>query len=218
MRELWVVNNSSLVGDAELVKWCEGIQEQIDLDFAPIWNESATLVQKPAGTIPPDGTWTIELRDRSEEQGALGFHFDEATPYGIVGVQDCIDDYVQPSACLSHEVLELIHDPECSKCRQVGGDVVSDEVCDAPEGKPYESANGTWVENFVYPSWFTPGAPGPYDKRGLLKAPLDLGPGGYKCTAKIGQWAQMNAQLVRAAKKKHTTLSRRARRMKRWVA
>jgi hypothetical protein len=64
----------------------------------------------------------------------------------------------------------------------VGRRLYALEVADPVEAGTYRIGDIT-VSNFVLPSWFDPGAPGPYDQLGALRAPFALDDGGYAIVA-----------------------------------
>jgi hypothetical protein len=191
---LW--NCSTLVTDAEVTRVCRALQRQVDEHFAPVWNVTAVIAPSAKTIKPLPGAWIIRIFDRCDESGALGYHSDEnndGVPDGVVGIQDDIDDGVPWSSTASHEVLEMLADPEAIRCIQVGTRVYALEVCDVPEAQSYD-IDGVAVSNFVFPSYWSRGK-GPWDHLGKLKGPCPLiGPGGYASYATIGNWQQMDAQ------------------------
>lgn len=211
VRQIFVLNHSHLASDEHIAQAVAAIQKQVDFDFGPLWNCYASLRAVPRGTGVSASEWLIEVLDHSDQQGALGYHLDEGTPRGIVGVAECEKEGIPWSSCLSHEILEMLADPWAQLCYQVGSAVYSLEVCDATEAQGYV-IDGVVVENFVLPDWFRPGSSGPWDKRGLLDGPLTMLQGGYSSTAELGQWDQHNSELVRASKKMPSMHSRRGRR------
>lgn len=55
--------------------------EQVSLDFAPIWGADASLSFVPKGkTLDPE-SWHIVVLDNSDQAGALGYH--DVTPSGL---------------------------------------------------------------------------------------------------------------------------------------
>ncbi len=77
----------------------------------------------------------------------------------------------QNEVTLVHEVLETLVDPKQPvHKRRVNGHLA--EVCDPVHTvSKYDAADGSWIPNFVYPSYFKGGA-GPYDFFGKLKKPI----------------------------------------------
>lgn len=213
-----IVNRSTLVADADGQAATAAIQRQLVEDFEPAWGVSAVLHYVAAGAQPPPGAWQIQLVDQITVDGALGYHEDEGTPGGFVGVKTCQDDGVDWRACLSHEILEMVGDAWATVAIESGGKFYALEVCDPVEGHGPSRGylrDGVPLEPFVLPAYFRPGAPGPYDNLGILSKPLELAEGGYQLVNDGGQWSQVNAEHVRAGKRVITLGSRRHRRASR---
>jgi hypothetical protein len=208
-----IVQASTLVSDDDAQKAVAAIQQQVDLHFAPLWGARADLVFVPKNSVPPAGSWVIELADVCDEPNADGYHGFDEKPSGAVGVKNSIDDGVAWSATLSHEVLELIVDPWATICMEVGDAAYSLEICDPVEGQPY-AIDGVAVEDFVLPAYYRKDSKGPwnYNPDNPLPAPLTLGPGGYNNMASLGKWTQENAAKVRSSKRVPARRSRRGRR------
>src|SRR2546430_12799717 len=69
----------------------------------------------PKGMHPPEGAWNLILLDTSDEQGTLGYHEDEAgsdIPFAEVFVKTSRQDGVDPCEVASHEMLEMLVDPD----------------------------------------------------------------------------------------------------------
>jgi hypothetical protein len=210
---------TSLVSNAVGEAWVKAIQKQIDGDFAPIWNIGDTLVYIGDSQTekPKPGDRVVRLVPTSSEPGTLGSHWlDGSVPTGEVGVQTCIDDGVEVSSCLSHEILEMLLDPYATLAFQVGRFFLAAEVCDRVEdsSKDYK-IDGVTVENFSLPSAFNGGS-FPFDFRHRLTTNT-LTPNGYQLQVDIGsgQWSQITGKLARRSKHVADTNSRRAMRMRR---
>jgi hypothetical protein len=85
---------------------------------------------------------------------------------------------------LDHEVLEILADPQPTANGRYGPTVTFMgepgvfivEVCDPVSEISYQSNK---LSNFVYPSWFIPGSPCPWDRLGVLPGPMTFTPGGF---------------------------------------
>jgi hypothetical protein len=206
------VNRSSLIDDQELPHVVSAIQRQVTMHMAPVWNCPARLHSVRRSEVMPTGSWPMLLQDDVDVDGALGYHDDEDTPGGIVGIKTSMDDGISWSSVLSHEVGELLVDPWAMLAYEDDGRFWALEICDPVEGTSYE-INGVEVSNFVLPSWFRSGAAGPYDHLGVLTSPLSLAPGGYAMYREGGGgWQQINADHVRHSKRLARPGSRRAKR------
>jgi hypothetical protein len=211
-----VIRKTKLVTDLQASAACHAIQQQVSLHFAPIWRGCDALVVFCADGNVPDGAWPVFLVDTCDEQDALGYHFDQTIPSGIVGVKTSTDDGASWSSVLSHEILELIADPYADACRGAGPEFYSLEVCDPVEGQPYQ-IGGVDVERFILPNWFTPGSKGPWDfappgDKALLSGPLSLAPGGYMSMWDGSSWTQRNAEHTKNFRRTPHPASRRGRR------
>ncbi len=165
------VINHSRKSDEEVQRVIRAINRQVQDDFAPHWHTSATirLEGTPGGTANPNlplemrGDAVIYLEDEADVDAALGYHDRNlrGIPFGFVFLDLCRELEEPWSVTLSHEVLELIVDPEVN--RLVAGPHPEDsdrevlhwyEVCDAVQDERYE-IDGVEVSNFVLPLYFT---------------------------------------------------------------
>jgi hypothetical protein len=201
MRFIRVVNQSRTVADAEFEAAVRAAQRQLTEHFAPAWGglcAALTLVKGAPGVADRPATETIYVLDDSDQAGALGYHeLVNDVPVGLVFAHTAARDRQAWTVTLSHELLEQLADPYCATCAVVpmwGGRMyaVEYEVCDPVEQDAY-LIDDVPVSNFVLPSWFQPrpGAVGPFDHLGRLKAPLTLRPGGYiGYSADLNNWEQ----------------------------
>lgn len=210
---------TSLVPNATGEAWVKALQKQVDGDFSPVWNIGDTLqyVGDSQTELPKPGDRIVRIVPSSSDAGTLGSHWlDGSRPSGEVGAQTCVDDNVEISSCLSHEILELLLDPYATMAFQVGRFFLAAEACDRVEDsdKNYK-IDGVMVENFSTPAAFN-GTGGPYDFRKMLTSNI-LAPNGYQLQVDIGsgQWSQVTASLARRSKRRASTNSRRALRMSR---
>src|SRR5882672_3707150 len=120
MKTIAIINESSVVTDAQLEPICQAIQVQVSRDFAPAWGIDAKIFQLwkdgCVDTEPPDGAWWLIVGDTSDELGALGYH--DTTPEGLplakVFAKTDIEAKSSLSVTISHEVLEMLADPDIS--------------------------------------------------------------------------------------------------------
>jgi hypothetical protein len=199
-----VVNQSTLVNNAEVQLMCQAIQIQLTRDVFPAWNIACGTVSfYPTASAVPAGAWTIFVIDNDTQvAGALGYH--EETADKVVGYIMC-----QPilsnggtvmnfnpanpgayavSSTLSHEIIEAVGD--CFAGFWSDGTPIPQgteyamELCDPVENDSYPItvANGTVVavSNFITPAWFDPQATsGKFDFLGKLTKPFSMDNGGY---------------------------------------
>jgi hypothetical protein len=188
-----ILNQSTLVTDADAATMTQAAASQVRFDAAPLWDRApAAVVFYTDPSAVPATARGIAIVDTIENQpqGVLGFHTEDegGKLWGVVAAKPELDNGAKVttgdwsvSSVLSHEVLEMFVDPNCNLWANDGkGSAYSFEVCDPVEAPSY-TVNGISVSNFVTPSWFDPLAPGTaqFDKLGLLTAPFSLLKGGY---------------------------------------
>jgi hypothetical protein len=184
------VNQSTVATDSEVQILMGHLQTQVSRDFSPIWGVDAQLTFIPKGVTPPATSWQLVFLDDADQAGALGYH--ELTmaglPLGKVFVRTSINNKSKWSVTASHELLEMLVDPNINLSSFIqtsnnSGIMYAYEVCDAVEddrfGYPIYSAI---VSNFVTPAWFEPVGTvlsPKFDFRNVLTQPLQLAVNGY---------------------------------------
>lgn len=147
------------------------------------------------------------LLDDTDQAGALGYHdiTSEGLPLGKVFVKTATQNNLAWSTVASHELLEMLPDPEINL--EVTGPNVSGnsntiyayESADAVEATSYAKGS-VLVSNFVYPAWFEPaGSPAPLqlDHLKLVTQPFQLLSGGYIGVFNVtadGGWTELTAE------------------------
>src|ERR1700748_1661217 len=153
-----VICNLSSVADEELSAALAAIQLQINRDFHPEWGATTILAAQrmtsARSTVQIDAAQDaiIYLGDEAQDptsgiDGLLGHHnlTNPGVPFGFVFLDACRQRNLDWSVILSHEVLELLADPEASM-RVAGPDPTNPsaiavafelEVCDATEMDSY---------------------------------------------------------------------------------
>jgi len=199
-----ILNQSTVVADADVATMAEAIATQIRADVAPVWDRApATVVFCNSPSTVPAGAYGVAIVDtiQDQPQGVLGLHTEDqaAQMWGVVAAQPQLDNGGQRmtgdwsvSSTLSHEVLEMFVDPNCNLWANDGqGSVYSVEVCDPVEAPTY-TVSGVSVSNFVTPSWFDPLAPATaqFDKLGQLTAGFSIAAGGYMTYESAGKEQQ----------------------------
>ena len=188
-----LVNQSTHVSVQQLHQMAQAIRLQVDQDLCPPWERSfpTIAIYRTVAAIPAT-TWPIVLMDTIADQpeGVLGFHTEDkgGKLSGIVAVEPELDaggeiltgDW---SVCsvLSHEILEMIIDPNCQLwASDASRRLYSFETCDPVEGPTYVK-DGCSVANFVLPAWFDPLAAdnAKHDHLGLLTKPFSHLSTGY---------------------------------------
>lgn len=223
--KIGVFNESTVISDAELIKWIRAVQHQIRHDWAPIWGYDADLIWQPKGSLPRSGMWHMVIFDDSDQAGALGYHDinPEGLPLGKVFAKTTLTYGGLPSVTFSHEVLEMLGDPDINLIAMgndpnSGAKFYAYEVCDAVEadnlGYPIY---GITVSDFVTPAWFESfRAPNStqFSFKKNVTAPFQLAAGGY-----IGVydptygWTQITARHAYSYEQRPHPGSRRERRL-----
>src|SRR5215468_785188 len=188
-----ILNQSTLVTDADAATMTQAAASQVRFDAAPLWDRApAAVIFYTDPSAVPATAHGIAIVDTIENQpqGVLGFHTEDqgGKLWGVVAAKPELDNGAQVttgdwsvSSVLSHEVLEMFVDPNCNLWANDGkGSAYSLEVCDPVEAPSY-TVHGVSVSNFVTPSWFDPLAPATaqFDKLSKLTAGFSILPGGY---------------------------------------
>lgn len=207
MQELCIVNASTLLKDEQVEACVVPLQEQVDLDLMPHWQQAGAhpvhITFRRMADIPriPPDVWPIFLNRSSTEPGALAWHTEEGTlVYGRTYVGDCLAMGLSWQCTLSHEVVETVVNPTATKVwRMPDGRYTSLEVADAVEADKYHyERHGIWLSDFVYPEFFSTRKVAKYDHMGVLRGPCpDMGDGGYLSVTKRGNpndWGNIYAE------------------------
>ena len=198
-----IINASTVLQDADFQPVVDALQKQVSGDFADLWNRDAALVFVPKGQAPDPDAWPVIVSDTVTMAGALGYHDITAAgnPVGKVGAKTTMDDGGRWEVTLSHEVLEMLGDPDIvrtvfvqqSAWRSI---IVAYEACDAVEEATY-LIDGVPVSDFVTQEWFDLGRTGgQYSFLNTVQRPLQLAPGGYISVfyPRGGRWSQLTAR------------------------
>ena len=206
MTSIAVLNVSTVLTDAEVSAALPALQKQISRDFAPFWGVDANLHFFSKGEAVPGGAWQVVIGDSSDQVGALGYHdlTPDGLPLGKVFAKTDLDLGQKWTVTASHELLEMLGDPDINLTVLQGNLLYAYEVCDACEADQYGyEIDGVTVSDFVFPSWFeTFRTSGPFDFQKKITAPLQLLSGGYigvMDLAKLHQgWTQLTAEITLA--------------------
>jgi hypothetical protein len=193
-----VTNESKAMTDAQIGAIVEALQIQVSRDFAPLWGVDAQIAFYPRGKQPADAWWLAAF-DTSDQAGALGYH--DVTPKGLPLGKAFVGSDIQagysPSVTISHELLEMLGDPEIDMAVQIGTSTwYAYEACDACEADALGyQINGVLVSDFVTPQWFRSNGTAPFDFGKHLKKPLQIAKGGYiGIWTAHGGWTQKTAE------------------------
>jgi hypothetical protein len=215
-----LANRSTVMTDTEVSKIADAVSVQVHTHFRPLWGIDADIVFVGSEEKAPAHAWLVAVLDNSDQANALGYHdvTRAGMPLGKAFAKTTLADGGIPSVAISHEILEMLGDPEINLSAMVGHRLYAYEVGDPCEADEYGYKIGdVVVSDFVTPAWFKPttGTKGPYDYRGLIKKPLQLLKGGYLQYLDIGAsggWQQVTADRKPNARARAHHGSRRERR------
>ena len=203
MIQIAVINATTVLKDNDLKAMMDAVQVQVHRDFYPAWGIDANLNFVAKGKKPPVNMSWIAVLDTADQAGALGYHdvTNEGLPLGKVFAKTTVDDGGKVSVTLSHEVLEMLADPDVNLLCEIRSGrtrrYFAYEVCDAVEADNLGyDINGVTVSNFVTPAYFETFLPKgrQFDFRGQLSAPIPaMMPGGYLAFEQNGSWQQIFA-------------------------
>ena len=196
-----LINHATSLPAPELLgEIADAITRQVVAHVISPWGRQPVTVQvgdaeQPDPPDPARSIVPVVIFDDADQAGALGYHDrdPQGRPYARVFAGPVLEhggDWVagelSVASVISHEVLEVVIDPFVNLWADDGsGRLYALEVADPVEADTYR-IGGVTVSNFVLPSWFDPGASGPYDQLGLLQQPFALGAGGYAIVAAEG--------------------------------
>jgi hypothetical protein len=162
--EVDVINASTLVSDKDARRGIAALQSQLRKQFAPVWGVTADLnfVARDRRDRAQKGAWQLVLLD--ERNASYGYHelTREGLPLGKVFLREALKTKTGWTVTASHELLELLVDPETTlgtlvEDRALGPRVYTYEVCDPVQDDRFVSeVDGVAVSDFVYPAWFEP--------------------------------------------------------------
>lgn len=194
-----IINKSSVVTTDELAAAIDAIQIQVTRDFAPEWGTTAKLVviDEPAEAEPD--AWFVFIVDNTDQDGALGYHdvTDKGIPVTKVFAKTDQKYGLNWTVTLSHEVLEMLGDPNINLLVLHDRKLYSYETADAVEDDEMGYLiNGVRVSNFVFPSWFEDfWKPDQvrFDYCGAVSRPFEIAPGGYASVLDLttGRWKDL---------------------------
>ena len=200
---LMIVNVSANIDDATFNKAVAAIEVQVNQHFQPAWGVGAKLVTSRLAlnglkvNVHGVAHAIVYIGETSSDptagvSGAFGYHSTThgQLPYAFVYLDIC-SKAKEPWTCtLSHEVLELLADPNAQVTVNGPAPVTADpalgttvayglEVCDPTQGDHYQ-INGVEVSNFVTKAYFglTAGET-KTNHMDLPLAPFGVRPGGY---------------------------------------
>jgi hypothetical protein len=204
MTDIVLINQSTVLSDAEIQAVIPALQAQVSEDWLAHWpGRGATLHFASASHVYPSAWWPLYILDHTDVAGAGGYHDDDGgLPQGKVFAADAMMYGEAWTVDASHEALEMLGDPTVNAivplphfpryhCYQ--------EVCDAVEADQFGYSKPRWphvrLSDFCYPSYFTGQLDSSrrFDAMGHLNAPAPaLLSGGYLgIELPNGHWTQI---------------------------
>ncbi len=237
-----IANLSKQILAADFHATVAAIGRQVNEHFQPEWGTGARLkgvwvplVRKKA-PVQKDADAVIYLGDSSEDpatgvEDAEGYHSanNKRIPYGFVYLDICAQAKEAWSFTLSHEVLELLADPDTAltvagpRPKQASRTVYYDlEVCDPTQGDSYR-IDKVVVSNFVGRRYYRlSGGSGNTNYLNLPLRAFGVRPGGYLQYETGSSAHHIYGMRVtsgqKAAKKAMQNVRRNARRAQRFAA
>ena len=152
-----VKNLSTVVTQAQIAKAVPALQKQVSNDFCSVWGIDATLTLLTKSQKVPTGAWLLGVFDDADQAGALGYHDLTRTgqPLGKVFARTTISDGGLWSVTCSHELLEMLADPNINLCAFDEGNrrLYAYEICNTVEtDKLGYQIDGVTVNDFVLPN------------------------------------------------------------------
>lgn len=213
------------ISDPDLLAAIRAINQQVAYDFAPYWNMSATLrlegtllnQPRPSTAALGVGDAVIYISSDTTQDDGEGFHNRNfrGVPYGVV-YSELSEETGDPwSVTFSHEVLELIADPQANN--YILGRAPHDplkkvfywfEMCDAVSSQTYE-IDGIPLQNFVLPAYFEPPVPGARTNfLGTDLEPFGIAPKSYLGYYDPEKQSQETAHIDESGKARHAIRQR----------
>ncbi len=220
-----LVNESTLINDAQAATMAHAVNYQLAAHVAPSWERVApSMTFYPKGHAPPTNCVVFHLVDETPEApDALGYHDEQNDrPYARIGCKavfegggTALTGPLSVSSVLSHEAAEAFGDLDVNGWRDMNdGRQTAEELCDAVQGDAYDihiDGMAVAVSNFLLPAWFDRQAKrGPFDYLGKLHGPFTMTHGGYLIVRKAGAESQVFGDLP--LHKQGRTRARHARR------
>lgn len=218
------VTPSEMRPAAVLLLIADALKEQTSTSFSDAFGYETPEFRVDTAQNRKPSEIAINFRDTIAVQGALAYHqVTNGVPDIEIGVDlftDLTSTSESVSGGVSHEVLETLGDMGANGWKDKGNGIMgAEEVCDPVQNTGYQTSNGVYVSNFVLPSYFIPGAVGPWDQLGVMKSQTDLS-NGYEiqtqsptsfsqAMTKPGWGHTLNSMIKGGAKPKYDgTLSR----------
>jgi hypothetical protein len=209
MPQIAVMNESTVMSDADVQKMIPAFDQQWNKDLKPVWGvDDATFTFIPKHKMPAAGSWWLVFLDNSDQAGALAYHdlTNEGLPISKVFVKTLNDDHASVSVGATHELCEMAVDPWLNSAYQDPKGVFwAGEVCDPVESDQYGYKIGNvLVTDFITPNWFAhEHSNGGIDLKGHAQKAFDVLAGGYAQKFDGHGWVQVNGSAAKLGHQAH---------------
>jgi hypothetical protein len=187
-QRIYVINESTEIGNETIASIVSANQAAVTEDFAPHWKTDAELVLADPGSVPA-GAWRLTLEDAIACWFCVGYHDvdEDGTPFAEVLVD--ATDPIETQVTLSHELFEILVNPYIDRAVMGPRRFWALETADPVEATEFAyRRGGVAISDFVLPAWFRKGAKGPWDFTGHTRKPRQLLGGGYQLYYANGAW------------------------------
>lgn len=202
MINIALIDNTYSLSGSQIQVWLPAFQAYVSEHLKPAWNVDARLHFFSSKRKADPSMWWVLFSSKTGYPGALGYHADHPNglPYAVIGVRDDKKYGASISVTATHELAEMLVDPNADQVVAVNhdGKLWAKEAADAVEADEFALiVNGVACSNFVLPNYFIAGSTGPWDAMGLLSGPCpDLMPGGYMSYRDAqGHWHDVTARI-----------------------
>src|SRR5690242_13538157 len=123
MPRIAVINESTVIGDADVQKMLPAFEQQWNKDLAPVWGvDDASFAFVPKHRMPGAGSWWLVFLDDSDQAGALAYHdlTNEGLPISKVFVKTLKADNASVSVGATQEICEMGVAPWLNAVRSKG--------------------------------------------------------------------------------------------------
>lgn len=189
-----------MVSTANLAGWTPAWETYANSLVVPAWRlDQVRLHFAPTVKDANPAHWWLVINGHSDQTGALGYHAVQPNglPFSRIFAADDARYGVNLSVTATHELAEMIVDPQTTRMFEAPPRTYIVEACDAVEDDRFAiNVGGVLCSNFVLPAYFDAGSRGPWDYKGVLAGPCpSLAPGGYIAFLENGMWHQTFARL-----------------------
>jgi len=72
--QISVINESTVLADADVTPTVAALQKQVTNDFRPVWGHGRRTHHRSQRLATASGSWWLVLLDDSDQANALGYH------------------------------------------------------------------------------------------------------------------------------------------------